>query len=266
MTYIIANGDRYVHICRSFGTDIFHCDFKFETTLPLATRFKQCSAQNFIKERLGSEFDKWQVRKTGSFKSGNNFVVTDCTKFVGNGDTIENTAKRAKRFDTVLEACVYIREHSVPFTDIKILTENFESVNYAKSESTIKSTESNPEVRKAKRIAFTKSIRHQVYDKCGGSCGICGKPVGYETFTIDHITPLSRGGTNKIENLQVACKECNMIKSNSTDREFAGRITNILSKQLMDEPDNELSNILIAAIVRGKINGLMKGTDYGRVK
>lgn len=266
MTYIIANGDRYVHICRSFGTDIFHCDFKFETTLPLATRFKQCSAQNFIKERLGSEFDKWQVRKTGSFKSGNNFVVTDCTKFVGNGDTIENTAKRAKKFDTVLEACVYIHEHSVPFADIKILTENFESVNYTKSKIGNESAKSKNAKRKAKRIAFTKSIRRQVYDKCGGSCGICGKPVDYDTFTIDHITPLSRGGTNDIENLQVACKECNMIKGNSTDREFAGRITNILSKQLMDEPDNEMSDMLVAAIVRGKIKDLMKETDYGPVK
>jgi 5-methylcytosine-specific restriction endonuclease McrA len=31
-------------------------------------------------------------------------------------------------------------------------------------------------------------------------------------FEIDHITPLSGGGTNEKSNLQVFCKACHLIK------------------------------------------------------
>lgn len=33
-----------------------------------------------------------------------------------------------------------------------------------------------------------------------------------EVATIDHLTPKSKGGTNRQENLVVACLECNQLK------------------------------------------------------
>ena len=36
-------------------------------------------------------------------------------------------------------------------------------------------------------------------------------------FTIDHIIPLSLGGTNDLENLAYACFLCNRLKSNKTE-------------------------------------------------
>jgi hypothetical protein len=39
-------------------------------------------------------------------------------------------------------------------------------------------------------------------------CANCGKPAN----TIDHIIPLSRGGTNDLENLQPMCWKCNKAK------------------------------------------------------
>jgi 5-methylcytosine-specific restriction endonuclease McrA len=32
-------------------------------------------------------------------------------------------------------------------------------------------------------------------------------------FTVDHITPISKGGTNKRKNLLPACTECNTAKA-----------------------------------------------------
>ena len=39
-------------------------------------------------------------------------------------------------------------------------------------------------------------------------CVRCGKPAD----TIDHIIPLSKGGTNDIDNLQPMCWKCNKAK------------------------------------------------------
>lgn len=47
-------------------------------------------------------------------------------------------------------------------------------------------------------------------------------------MTIDHIMPLSRGGTNDIKNLQLACKRCNSMKSNMTMDDMMGQISEIL--------------------------------------
>lgn len=43
-----------------------------------------------------------------------------------------------------------------------------------------------------------------------GICPACGKPC---RPTVDHIVPLSKGGTNDISNLQPLCKSCNCRKS-----------------------------------------------------
>ena len=45
-----------------------------------------------------------------------------------------------------------------------------------------------------------------------GICPRCGKQT--DKFTVDHIIPLSRGGTNTIDNLVPLCLRCNIQKSN----------------------------------------------------
>jgi len=37
---------------------------------------------------------------------------------------------------------------------------------------------------------------------------------------LEHKIPLSRGGTNKRENLDIACEYCNCSKNNKTVEEF----------------------------------------------
>lgn len=63
-----------------------------------------------------------------------------------------------------------------------------------------------------------------------GICGICGEEIVPATeATIDHITPLSRGGTNHQQNLQLAHAWCNRMKGSKVPD---GNTRNIESGQM----------------------------------
>lgn len=48
-----------------------------------------------------------------------------------------------------------------------------------------------------------------ILERDGAVCHYCGAT---DDLTIDHITPLARGGSNKPANLAVACRACNSSK------------------------------------------------------
>jgi len=52
-----------------------------------------------------------------------------------------------------------------------------------------------------------------------GKCVACGAT---EELQVDHIMPVSRGGTNDIENLQMLCRSCNASKRDKTMEEWQG--------------------------------------------
>lgn len=59
--------------------------------------------------------------------------------------------------------------------------------------------------------AFTaKDVLHQ-YNIQQGHCYWCSQLVD-STYHVDHIIPLSRGGTNWPANLAIACEHCNLSK------------------------------------------------------
>ncbi|MCD6305590.1 MAG: HNH endonuclease [Deltaproteobacteria bacterium] len=45
-----------------------------------------------------------------------------------------------------------------------------------------------------------------------GVCYYCGRRVGRENLTMDHVVPLARGGRSTKGNLVPACKDCNNRK------------------------------------------------------
>ncbi len=79
-----------------------------------------------------------------------------------------------------------------------------------------------------KRKPFPPRIRTAVYQKTNGICAICGDSISEDNFTIDHIIPLSKGGTDDISNLQPACRACNEIKNNFSQEELLDKIWQIL--------------------------------------
>lgn len=66
-----------------------------------------------------------------------------------------------------------------------------------------------------------------VYERDKGLCKLCGLPVIRDKFaddywsgTVDHIIPVSKGGSGSMENCQLAHRICNSLKNNSTDYEL----------------------------------------------
>lgn len=63
--------------------------------------------------------------------------------------------------------------------------------------------------------------KNHLVQKHGGVCAICEKPFKTKKdITIDHIIPLSKGGTDMLENMQLAHYECNRLKADMTPEEF----------------------------------------------
>lgn len=54
-------------------------------------------------------------------------------------------------------------------------------------------------------------------------CAHCRRPLKRTKSETDHITPISKGGSNSRKNLQVLCKPCNREKGPTDPLEFARR-------------------------------------------
>ncbi len=52
-----------------------------------------------------------------------------------------------------------------------------------------------------------------------GVCHYCGKQVGADALTMDHVVPVSRGGTSTKGNVVPACAACNQTKRYLTPAE-----------------------------------------------
>lgn len=83
-----------------------------------------------------------------------------------------------------------------------------------------------------KRRCFTMEERKIIYNKTGGRCALCGRMMKFNKFTIDHIEPISKNGSNELDNLQPACRVCNIFKSNIRPEIFEERITEIFMFQM----------------------------------
>jgi hypothetical protein len=75
--------------------------------------------------------------------------------------------------------------------------------------------------RAMQREAFVAPVsRMQVYERDRWTCQLCRKPVRRDKVvphpqapTLDHVVPLSQGGTHEPANVQLAHYRCNTIKS-----------------------------------------------------
>lgn len=72
-------------------------------------------------------------------------------------------------------------------------------------------------IRPNRRGSLSKDVRNRVYTRCGKKCAKCGTD---KRLQVDHIVPVSKGGSDSLTNLQVLCQPCNLKKGTKSNKEF----------------------------------------------
>jgi 5-methylcytosine-specific restriction endonuclease McrA len=64
-------------------------------------------------------------------------------------------------------------------------------------------------------------LRWRVVERDGYACSYCKRQVD-DKFHCDHVIPRSKGGKSELDNLAVACKNCNSSKKDLLISEWGG--------------------------------------------
>ena len=70
------------------------------------------------------------------------------------------------------------------------------------------------------RLPAYQTHKNTLYGRQEGLCGGCRILFPIRNFTIDHMLPKAKGGTDHIDNLQLLCGACNSTKGTKTQEEF----------------------------------------------
>ncbi|MBW4649025.1 MAG: RRXRR domain-containing protein [Kastovskya adunca ATA6-11-RM4] len=73
-------------------------------------------------------------------------------------------------------------------------------------------------------------VRQYLLEKWNRQCAYCS--VENVAFEIEHIQPKSRGGSDRVSNLTIACHDCNQKKGNQDVREFLATKPDLLNRIL----------------------------------
>lgn len=80
--------------------------------------------------------------------------------------------------------------------------------------------------------ARRRCVKQQLWEQQNGRYAYCGMKKRIGLMTVDHIIPLSRGGTDSVYNLQCTFKKCNGLKDDMLPNEFTALARRILDNSI----------------------------------
>ena len=77
---------------------------------------------------------------------------------------------------------------------------------------------------KRSRPTFTAKEKEALYKGQNGKCNGCGTKFPIRNMTVDHIRAFSKGGGERLTNLQLLCGACNSLKGSGTMGELRKKL------------------------------------------
>lgn len=68
-----------------------------------------------------------------------------------------------------------------------------------------------------------RATKRRLLETYGPYCHWCGTELEEWELTIEHLKPLSKGGSNNIKNLRLACHQCNWSRGNHDEWSYHPR-------------------------------------------
>ena len=222
-----------------------------------ATHMKLANAQEFVKQH--PQITYFKARGTSATKK--DYVLCTPMKFVGHDLNIVSDIKKARAFKSEESALDYLKMNAANIDDdiCFVIDDKFRRKRW--QDNTIEDIEpaevfSFANMDTSERIYLPAKIKEEVYNRSNGVCPICGKQMSKYVYTVDHIIPLSRGGTNEITNLRAVHKDCNRFKGNFLDDEFMNLTSTVACNNIVNNPNSELTAMVLRSFIRGVINSI----------
>ncbi|MYI68551.1 MAG: hypothetical protein F4103_07330 [Boseongicola sp. SB0673_bin_14] len=70
-----------------------------------------------------------------------------------------------------------------------------------------------------------RTHRHRLYGEQEGVCNGCDTHFPFRVMEVDHMLPRSKGGTDRLDNLQLLCSGCNRSKGDKTMAEWRAALS-----------------------------------------
>lgn len=118
----------------------------------------------------------------------------------------------------------------------------------------------NPEIEGAEYqhgTLYGTEIKEYLLEKWGRKCAYCN--AENVPFEIEHIYPKSKGGSNRISNLTLACHTCNQKKGVKTIEEFLNKKPDVL-KRVLAQAKRPLVDAAAVNSTRWKLFEVLKST------
>lgn len=104
---------------------------------------------------------------------------------------------------------------------------------------------------------FGSEVKEYLLAKWGRKCVYCNvSPVQLE---IEHIVPKSKGGSNRVSNLTLACRSCNEAKGNQKLSQFLKRKPDLLN-QILAQAKTPLKDAAAVNATRWELNRRLQQT------
>ena len=105
---------------------------------------------------------------------------------------------------------------------------------------------------------FGYEVREYLLEKWGRKCSYCG--AENTSLEIEHIHPKSKGGTNRVSNLTLACHPCNQAKGNQDIAQFLSGKPDIL-KRILGQAKKPLADSAAVNSTRWKLYEQLQQTS-----